>query len=604
MENELKIGEVHTNPLIVLAVTSHVSMDFFKGQINSIRSAGFDVAVICSPGWDNLDGVKYFPVPMEREIAILRDIRSLYMLIKIMYSIRPAIVNAGTPKAGLLVGIAAFMSNVPIRIYTCHGLRLETLTGWKRKLLTLTEQIAGLCAHKVVCVSKSLRNKVIQLKLVPESKVTALGAGSCNGIDLNRFTKIQTERPAIERILPGWGITADAIFIGFIGRLTKDKGIVELVEAFDRLKSKFSNLYLLLLGGFEEGDPLSEEIRQRISQENRIIDLGLVPDTVPYYKLMRVLVLPTYREGLPTVLLEAAAMEIPVVASRATGCVDVVIEGKTGLLVPVGDSEQLANAISRILANNREAAAMGRKARQRIETHFKQELVWKNTVEFYNKLLVANKLEVVKSPGKSPIAKRVMDLLLSLILLVLLLPVFILVAILIWSKIGPPIFFKQKRPGLHAKPFDILKFRTMTDEKDKQGRLLPDEKRLPRIGAMIRKLSLDELPQLFNVVKGELSLVGPRPLMMQYLPRYTPEQARRHDVKPGITGWAQINGRNSISWEEKFKLDIWYVENQSIWLDIKILCLTVLKVVRQEGISQDGYVTMSEFTGSAEKIKL
>jgi lipopolysaccharide/colanic/teichoic acid biosynthesis glycosyltransferase len=160
---------------------------------------------------------------------------------------------------------------------------------------------------------------------------------------------------------------------------------------------------------------------------------------------------------------------------------------------------------------------------------------------------------------------------------------------------GKPIFFKQLRPGLNGKPFEIYKFRTMTERNDENGMLMNDKERLTRIGRFLRSTSLDELPELINVLKGNMSIVGPRPLLMQYLDRYTPEQARRHEIKPGITGWAQVNGRNAITWEDKFKLDVWYVDNQSLWLDLKIIGMTVLKVLKREGISQEGQATMSEF---------
>ncbi len=196
------------------------------------------------------------------------------------------------------------------------------------------------------------------------------------------------------------------------------------------------------------------------------------------------------------------------------------------------------------------------------------------------------------------ILKRLFDLTISAILIIILLPVIALTAVLVRYKLGKPVLFKQQRPGLYGKPFYIYKFRTMTNERDVNGNLLPDEMRLTPFGKFLRKFSLDELPQLFNVVKGDLSLVGPRPLLMEYLPRYTKEQARRHEVRPGITGWAQVNGRNALTWEEKFKLDVWYVDNQSFWLDLKILWLTFLKVIRSEGINREGHVTMPEFKGS------
>jgi len=194
--------------------------------------------------------------------------------------------------------------------------------------------------------------------------------------------------------------------------------------------------------------------------------------------------------------------------------------------------------------------------------------------------------------------KRLFDLTLSSAALLVLAPVFLLLMLLVRFKLGSPIFFTQVRPGLNGKPFTMYKFRTMKDERDAEGNLLPDAQRLTSFGKFLRSTSLDELPELINVLKGDMSLVGPRPLLMEYLPLYTSEQARRHEVRPGITGWAQVNGRNAISWEEKFKLDVWYVDNQSFWLDIKILLMTVGKVLKRDGISAEGEATMQKFRGN------
>lgn len=180
-------------------------------------------------------------------------------------------------------------------------------------------------------------------------------------------------------------------------------------------------------------------------------------------------------------------------------------------------------------------------------------------------------------------------------------PVLGIIALLIWWRLGRPVFFAQARPGLDGKPFEILKFRTMREEVDQAGRPLPDSDRMTRLGTFLRESSLDELPSLWNVVKGEMSLVGPRPLLMEYLERYTPEQSRRHEVKPGITGWAQVNGRNATSWEERLAMDVWYVNHRTFWLDLKILARTVREVVRREGISAEGHATMPEFPGSLER---
>lgn len=194
--------------------------------------------------------------------------------------------------------------------------------------------------------------------------------------------------------------------------------------------------------------------------------------------------------------------------------------------------------------------------------------------------------------------KEFFDRSIAFFLLLLLSPLFLIVGICVCLLFGMPVLFCQQRPGLHGQAFIMYKFRTMRDIRDKEGKLFPDEYRLTPFGRILRASSLDELPELFNVLKGDMSLVGPRPLLMEYLARYTPEQSRRHEVKPGITGWAQVNGRNSISWEEKFSLDVWYVENQSLLLDCKILLMTLLKVFKSEGVTQDGQATMTKFMGS------
>ena len=196
--------------------------------------------------------------------------------------------------------------------------------------------------------------------------------------------------------------------------------------------------------------------------------------------------------------------------------------------------------------------------------------------------------------------KRAFDLLLGLVMLIVFFPLMLVLALLIRIYMGAPVIFRQMRPGLYGKPFYLYKFRTMSGETDSEGNLLPDKQRLTGLGRTLRRLSLDELPQLLNVLKGELSFVGPRPLLMAYLERYNKEQARRHEVKPGITGWAQVNGRNAVSWEEKFKLDVWYVDNKSFLLDLKILGMTAIKVLKAEGISGEGSATMTEFMGSEE----
>lgn len=223
----------------------------------------------------------------------------------------------------------------------------------------------------------------------------------------------------------------------------------------------------------------------------------------------------------------------------------------------------------------------------------------KNVKRVYKKGRKSNKRPIKFL--RSRVLKRIFDIIFAVIGIVIFSPVMLIVSILIIKKMGRPVLFRQLRPGLNGNPFILYKFRTMTDERDQDGKLLPDEKRLTPLGKFLREHSIDELPQLFNVLKGDMSIVGPRPLLMEYLTRYTPEQARRHEVKPGITGWAQVNGRNALTWEEKFKLDVYYVDNWDLVLDLKIIMLTIWNVLKKEGISAEGHVTMPEFLGSMEE---
>ena len=199
-----------------------------------------------------------------------------------------------------------------------------------------------------------------------------------------------------------------------------------------------------------------------------------------------------------------------------------------------------------------------------------------------------------------PFSKRLFDLLASAIGLIVLSPVIIIVAVLVRVNLGSPILFRQQRPGYKGRPFHILKFRTMTNRLNPDGSLLADTERLTRFGRFLRSTSLDELPELFNILRGEMSAVGPRPLLMEYLPLYSPEQARRHDMLPGLTGWAQVNGRNALTWQDKFKLDVWYVEHWNFWLDIQIIFITIAKTLKREGIAQEGQATAEKFTGNEQ----
>jgi lipopolysaccharide/colanic/teichoic acid biosynthesis glycosyltransferase/glycosyltransferase involved in cell wall biosynthesis len=592
-----------SNNRLLIAVTSPLACNFYKGVLGHLKRAGFEPTVMSAPG-EGLrtlsagEKVPSLAVPMKREIAPVSDAIALLRIYRRIRKLRPYLVDASTPKAGLLVSIAAWIARVPCRVYTLRGLRLETTTGAKRAVLWTAEWISCACSHKVICVSASLRTRANELGFVSPRKATAPGKGS-GIVDPRRFFPRDRHSAATTQLRESLGIPDTAPVVGFVGRFVRDKGIGELVEAFRNLRTTYPDLHLLLVGDFEDGDPVKPEVRRYIESEAAIIRPGFVADSSPYYGLMDLLALPTYREGFPGVPLEAQASGVPVVTTSATGAIDSVVDPVTGLIVPVGDAKALTNAIARLLKDPELRARMGKAGRLRVEQDFVPQVIWDAKVALYRDLMVERSLLFSPAAGWP---KRFFDLTLSVLGLLLLSPLLLIIAAIVKTRLGSPILFRQERAGFRGVRFECLKFRTMTDERDASGQLLPDADRLTRLGRFLRDTSLDELPELINVIRGEMSLVGPRPLLARYLERYTPEQMRRHDVRPGITGWAQINGRNAASWEQKFACDLWYVEHQSLRVDLKILLLTIWKAVRREGISQPGHPTMPEFMGAQSEI--
>jgi lipopolysaccharide/colanic/teichoic acid biosynthesis glycosyltransferase len=282
------------------------------------------------------------------------------------------------------------------------------------------------------------------------------------------------------------------------------------------------------------------------------------------------------------------------VATRVPGCVDSVDDGVTGILVDVRDSVSLAAAIAKYLADPSLRLEHGRAGRERALRDFRPEPIWEQSLGEYQQLLAGR-----PAKPRRVLAKRLLDVLVSTLFLAALGPVMAIVAAAVRATLGSPVLFRQTRPGFGGKPFTIFKFRTMRSACNATGTELPDSQRLTAFGRWLRSSSLDETPALWNVIRGELSLVGPRPLLLEYLPRYSAQQGRRHEVKPGITGWAQVNGRNGLNWDRKLELDVWYVDHQCMALDLKILWLTLRTVLSRSGVAQPGHSTMPKFMGSS-----
>ncbi len=594
---------------LVHIMTVPQSLFFLSGQVRFMKARGFEVHAVASPGpalerFGREEGILTYPVEMPRKISPFGDLVALFRLVRLLRKIRPAIVQSHTPKGGLLGMIAAFLAGVPVRIYTLHGLPLETARGLKRVLLRWTEKISCALANQILPVGASLRRGAIAEGLASSTKMRVLGKGTINGIDaLDRFNP-HVERSEGKVLRQSLGIPSEAPVIGFVGRIVRDKGLEDLATAWRSLRETHRSLHLLVVGAFEPRDPISKSAEAALRSDPRVHLTGNVDSMRPLYSAMTIVVLPTYREGFPTVPLEAGAMGLPVVATRVTGCVDAVLDGRTGTLVPAGDPVRLRKALRTYLDDPGLGVKHGRAGRERVLAEFPREVVWENFLQEYRRLLrfqVRDSMGTPRFSAPPPVLrqrpiplliKRVMDIAVSLLALTLVSPLLGLAALMIRVTMGSPVFFRQQRPGRRGAPFMVLKLRTLNTGT------LPDEQRMTRLGRIFRAASIDELPQLWNVLRGDMSLVGPRPLMMQYLDRYSPDQARRHEMKPGITGWAQVHGRNTLNWDERFRLDLWYVDHWTLALDLWTLCLTVGKVLSRSDIGAPGDKAMVEFMGS------
>ncbi|MGL1934834.1 MAG: glycosyltransferase family 4 protein [Fibrobacterales bacterium] len=361
---------------------------FLKGQLKWFIEKGYDVHLVTSPG-DELaevierEGCRVTQLSMEREISLKKDVVSFMRVLWLLIKDRPSVVNAGTPKASLLFIIASWLLRIPTRVYTLHGLRYQTTTGLKRTILIACEKIASGCATNIMTVSESVKVCYIDDIQVSPDKMVVINKGSCNGFDAEA---INVEKLTIEnRVLlqTQYGLSDDDFVIGFVGRFVRDKGIQELFSAFKMLNEKYSNVKLLLVGRFEDGDPLPLNVKEKMESDNSVIFTGFVSEVMPFYSIMNVYVLPSYREGLPYTPLEAATCNIPVVTTNATGAKDSIEDGVTGLIVDVGNISQLYLAMEELYTDAKKCKRFGDAGRDWVLENFQPQLIWKELEEIY-----------------------------------------------------------------------------------------------------------------------------------------------------------------------------------------------------------------------------
>ncbi len=376
----------HAKPLKLVHVTTiPLTVSFFmKGQVSFMREKGFEVTVVSSPEQElraiaQRDGIEVYGVPMERGMAPLADLVSLYRLWRLFRRITPTIVHSSTPKGGPLGMLAAFLARVPIRLYTLRGAMIDLRQGWARSILKVMEWIGCHCAHQVLAVSNSIAELVVREGLCPAGKVQVLGKGSSNGVDAEHlFNPSRISREAKQRLRIQYAIPETSLVIGFVGRLVQGKGIWELATAWGAVRARHQNARLLIIGPQESVDPVPADILSGLKQDQRVVMRDFVPksEMPEHYGVMDLVAFPSRTEGLPNVPLEAAAMALPVVATRVTGCVDVIRDGVTGVLVPRGNPEALAEAMDNYLAHPELREAHGKAGREMVLQDFRPEGIW------------------------------------------------------------------------------------------------------------------------------------------------------------------------------------------------------------------------------------
>lgn len=576
-------------------------------QLHAITEQGWEAIGISADGAcsDELRAAGINHVVLNsstRGMNVVADARAALELWRILKRERVDVLHTHNPKPGLYGRIIGRLAGVPVVVNTVHGLyATEQDRMLKRLVIYALEAVASRFSDAELIQSREDMQLIRRLRIAPARKLRLLG----NGVDLARFDPRAVTEQRRRELRTEFGAADDQIVVGMVGRLVAEKGYRELIESTRALGDGY---VVIALGHAdpEKSDALSDTDLER-GHAVGIRFLGMRRDIEEVYGAMDIFVLPSHREGVPRAAMEASAMALPVVASDIRGCREVVEDGVNGVLVPVGDVSALTWAIRRLGSDAVLRHRLGRAGRRRARDLFDERRVVRIVLDTYREVAERKGILAPSNGRGSRVGhrvndafKRVVDLAVSVVALTVTALFLAVVALALRVSLGRSVLFVQERGGRNGDTFRLYKFRTMRAQQDRDARELPDGERLTRLGRMLRSTSIDELPSLVNVLRGDMSLVGPRPLLAEYLELYTIEQSRRHEVRPGITGLAQVGGRNTLSWDEKFAADIFYVEHRSPWLDLKILALTVVAVLRRRGISQEGHATMAPFIGVPE----
>jgi lipopolysaccharide/colanic/teichoic acid biosynthesis glycosyltransferase/glycosyltransferase involved in cell wall biosynthesis len=570
-------------------------------QLDAIREHGDQPIGISAPGSDvpmlEERGIRHLALPTStRSMNPLADARAAVGLLRLLRSERVDVLHTHNPKPGLYGRVVGRLAGTPVVVNTVHGIYPSPdAPRLKRWLGTALEVLAARFSHAELLQNPEDLARLRRTRGYPRARAHLLG----NGVDLRRFRPdrlTEDRRRALRRTID---VADDQLLVGCVARLVREKGLPELFDAAARLGPR----YVVAVIGPDDPDKadaitLEEQAR---AHDAGVRFLGMRDDVDDLYAAMDLFVLPSHREGFPRSAMEAAATGVPVIATDVRGCRQVVDHGVTGLLVPVRDPASLADAILELGEDEPRRQRMATAARERALEAFDERQVVDTVLAVYDRQLAslpAHRPDVRRRLGLA--LKRASDLLGGAVLLIVTAPLLALVGVAVRVKLGRPVLFRQPRPGQRGHVFTIYKLRTMSEPREGEHPAASDAERLTPLGRFLRSTSLDELPELVNVIRGDMSLVGPRPLLVEYLDRYTPEQHRRHGLRPGLTGWAQVNGRNAVTWEDRLALDAWYVDHWSLWLDLRILARTVGTVVRRRGVSADDHATMPVFEGSPE----